>query len=346
MTPGQFPHLSALSVHYIGNQHLEEKMLLSESPLQIDDHLREILTAWLSIPLKSEEYYQLDHESNLDLNEVYSFARQIFENPESLHEQSINLAKHLYSCSVHPNIKGGEFYTVYFKDCVVEGFTVDAIGLFKSENKDTFLKVEQNQSEFHLESQLGINIKKLDKGCIIFNIEEDDGYVVSVVDNTNKGEEARYWKADFLGLKARSDEYHHTSNVLSMCQDFIKKELPQNFEVSKADQADLLNRSAKFFKEQEKFTMSEFTNSVIGTPDVIDDFSRYKEEYEKERGVAVDDGFDISSSAVKDKSRGFKSVLKLDKNFHIYIHGNREMIERGEDQFGRKFYKIYFEEEH
>ena len=41
----------------------------------------------------------------------------------------------------------------------------------------------------------------------------------------------------------------------------------------------------------------------------------------------------------------FKGVLKLDKNFHIYIHGNRELIEQGIDKDGRKFYKIYFERE-
>jgi len=38
-------------------------------------------------------------------------------------------------------------------------------------------------------------------------------------------------------------------------------------------------------------------------------------------------------------------VLKLDKNFHIYIHGNKELIERGTDPDGRKYYKIYFEQE-
>jgi hypothetical protein len=29
----------------------------------------------------------------------------------------------------------------------------------------------------------------------------------------------------------------------------------------------------------------------------------------------------------------------------VYIHGNRELIERGEDQDGRKYYKLYYNEE-
>lgn len=337
--------IARISVHHVGNQHLEEKLTLSDSPLEISEETQAALGVYFRVHTAPEEFYQLDHESNLDLNEVYSFVQKIFEDPEQLHAQSQNLARHLHACSTHPNIKGGEFYVVYFQDCQVEGFTADAVGLFKSENKDTFLKVLQNQGKFDLHSDQGIDIKKLDKGCIIYNLEEDDGYVAAVVDNTNKGIEAQYWKDQFLQLKARSDDYHHTENVLAMCQDFIKKELPEQFQVSKADQADLLNRSSKFFREQENFNMSEFTNTVLGAPDVIDDFSRYKHEYEHENQVQVSDDFEISATAVKKKSSGFKSVIKLDKNFHIYIHGNREMIEQGVDEYGRKFYKVYYEEE-
>lgn len=74
----------------------------------------------------------------------------------------------MYKKSTHPQIKGGEFYTVYFKDCILEGEIVDAIGLFKSENKDTFLKVSTLKNDFKIETVEGVNINKLDKGCLIF----------------------------------------------------------------------------------------------------------------------------------------------------------------------------------
>ncbi|MBK6777842.1 MAG: hypothetical protein IPG74_19090 [Flavobacteriales bacterium] len=48
---------------------------------------------------------------------------------------------------------------------------------------------------------------------------------------------------------------------------------------------------------------------------------------------------------MKRQARIFKSVLKLDKNFHIYIHGDRNRIEQGVDEQGRKFYKIYYDKE-
>ena len=42
--------------------------------------------------------------------------------------------------------------------------------------------------------------------------------------------------------------------------------------------------------------------------------------------------------------RSIKRVIKLDKNFDIYIHGNSELIEQGEDNKG-KYYKVYYNEE-
>ena len=57
------------------------------------------------------------------------------------------------------------------------------------------------------------------------------------------------------------------------------------------------------------------------------------------------DSFEISDNAVRKQSKVYKSVIKLDKNFHIYVHGDRELIEQGRDPDGRKYYKIYFNEE-
>lgn len=41
-----------------------------------------------------------------------------------------------------------------------------------------------------------------------------------------------------------------------------------------------------------------------------------------------------------------KEVLKLDKNFHIYIHGNHELIEKGFDSNKKmNYYKVYYNTE-
>jgi len=71
-----------------------------------------------------------------------------------------------------------------------------------------------------------------------------------------------------------------------------------------------------------------------------------KGQYEQEFESPIADTFEISGSAVKKQSRVYKSVLKLDKNFHIYIHGDKELIEKGfDDDKHMNYYKVYFKEE-
>ncbi|MDR1973973.1 MAG: nucleoid-associated protein [Bacteroidales bacterium] len=336
-----------IAIHIVGNKINNDFFKPAKNGLKINKIDKSTLVYYFVSPfLKSNEYFNFYHDIDINMNEVFACVNKIFDNPNFLLEQSVNLAKHLYEQSTHPKIKGGEFYTVYFKDCIIDGETVDAVGLFKSENKDTFLKVFPSGDGFEIESEKGININKLDKGCLIFNMEREKGYVVAVVDNTNKGVEAQYWIDDFLHVRQRKDEYYNTQNVLSLCKDFVKNELPQQFEnVSKADQIDLLNKSVKFFKEKDNFNLEEFANEVIEQPDVIKSFTEYKSAYVQEHELEIADNFTISDSAVKKQARVFKSVIKLDKNFHIYIHGNRELIEQGTDENGRKFYKIYYKEE-
>jgi hypothetical protein len=124
----------------------------------------------------------------------------------------------------------------------------------------------------------------------------------------------------------------------------VTKELPQQFDVSKADQVDLLNKSVKFFRENESFELKEFSNEVMENPEIIESFKRFKDTFQRDQDVDIDENFSISGSALKKQSRIFKSVIKLDKNFHIYIHGNRELIEQGSDEKG-KFYKVYYKQE-
>jgi len=338
------PNIKNIILHKVGNKHLNEDIIISKKELIVNDDLKTLLSHYFLSAFKSEECFHFYHDVNLSLHEVYTYVSDIFDDTESLHEQSVNLAKHLYNQSIHPKIKGGEFYVVYFENCNLNGETHDAVGLFKSENKDTFLEIEQVSGGFDIESREGININKLDKGCLIFNTEKDSGYVVSIVDNTNKGAEAQYWIDDFLHIQQRKDEYYNTQNLLTLTKNFVTKELPQQFDISKADQADLLNKSVAFFKGKDDFDLNEFTNEVIQQPEIIDRFHEYKNNYQQEHEIEIADSFSISESALKKQARIFKSVIKLDKNFHIYIHGNRGLIEQGADEKG-KYYKVYYQKE-
>jgi len=334
-----------MSLHKIGNKTNDEGCFFSAKNFAITADLQEILNDYFLGPFTSEEYFQFFHDADLSLNEVFTYASKIFEDLDSLHEQSINLGKHLYNQSIHPKVKGGEFYVVYFKNGNLKGETVDIIGLFKSENKDIFLNVFPNGEDLEMDNQEGININKLDKGCLIYNSDKENGYVVSVIDKTNKGNDAQYWVDYFLNVRQMQDAYFNTENTLSLYKKFIVQQLPQEFEISKADQADLLNKSIGYFKENEQFETEEFNQSIFEQPEVISSFKNFKETYKKEREIEIGDSFDISESAVKKQNRSYKSIIKLDKNFHIYIHGGRHLIEQGVDEEGKKFYKIFYENE-
>ena len=118
--------------------------------------------------------------------------------------------------------------------------------------------------------------------------------------------------------------------------------LDEEFEITKTDQIDYLNRSIDYFKKNEQFNEKEFAQAVFEHTNVINSFKKFKGDFQHEHDHHIVSEFEISNPAVKKQSRVFKSVLKLDRNFHIYIHGDKDLIERGVDEDGRKYYKIYY----
>ncbi|HTI57715.1 nucleoid-associated protein [Mucilaginibacter sp.] len=343
--------LDTACVHHIGNQSQNEFYALSAEALAFKDELiPQLLKQYFLKPFeKATEVYHLMHSSgDIALNEVHHFVTQAFEDKSKFHEVSEQIAKHLYNVSNHPNIKPGELYVAYFSQVQIEGNLLDAIGIFKSENKETYLKVYPDKGGFGIDyEENAININKLDKGVLIFNIEKENGYKVVVVDHTSRGQEAAaYWKDEFLQLKIRNDSFNQTNNALGIYKNFVTQKLDDEFELSKADKIDLLNKSMKYFKEKDTFDMDEFTGEVIGNPQAIESFRNYKSQYEQEFESPIADVFEISSNAVKKQQRVYKSVLKLDRNFHIYIHGDKELIEKGFDEGkSMNYYKVYFKEE-
>lgn len=338
--------LKVLAVHKVGNKSAGEEIILADKLLNTSEVVKPLLMQYFLSHFRGGELYTLTHPSDMGMNEVFHYVSAIFEDPDCLLEQSANLARHLFRHSTHPKIKNGEFYVAYFANLRFNEENVDAVGLFKSESRETYLKVYPVNGSFEIGHDDGININKLDKGCLILNTGRDEGYVVDIVDNLNKGSEAQYWRDDFLQVKARSDNYYKTRAVMDLCKKFVNDQLPQEFEVSRFDQADMLNRSMKFLKENESFELEEFNEQVLHSPDIINSFSAYKTQFREEHDLDIPENFQISESAVKNQSRFMKSVIKLDKNFHVYIHGEKQMVEKGYDEVKQlNYYKLYFREE-
>ncbi|MCW3788578.1 nucleoid-associated protein [Plebeiibacterium sediminum] len=333
-------------VHQIGARAEAEPLRFSKSTmnLQGDEMVTDVLLNYFFKPFKEDSYYNFWHKEDIEKNLVYVNVSNLFSGEGDFYQSSIQLAEWLYENSNHPKIKGGEFYMAMFNNVVVDGELVNALGIFKSENKETFLKVYLKEQNFELGTQEGINIKKLDKGCLIFNTEQEEGYKICSVDNINKGNEARFWVDDFLGLQPREDNYYFTRNYMEMCRGFVDNVYNKDNEVPRADQIDMLNRSMDFFNNKDNFNEANFEHEVMGQPEIIDAFKDYKENYQLENSIPLKEEFDISKSAVKGQKGTFKSILKLDKNFHVYIHGRRDYVERGYDQQrGLNYYTLYYE---
>ena len=330
------------TTHFVGNKGLGEVLEINPNQVEfLDDFTKETLLQYLVSSFKTDIYYQFKSKNELSFHDVHSYVSELFGHRADFIEYSKKFAQHLYDQSMHPKIKGGEFYTCYFKDCVVDGELCDAIGIFKTENKDTYLKVND---QFQIECDNGINVKKLDKGCLIFNTEKDKGYKVSVIDNNNKVAECSlYWLEDFLNVKLKENAYYHTTNFIDACVGFCEEVLTEENNVSKENQMMMLNKSVSYFKEKDKVNVKDFEKEVLIEPEVTKSFEEYRKDFTERMGLTSVDEFDVSATAVKKNQKHMRSIVKLDKNFHVYIHARHDYVERGfDEEKGLKYYKLYF----
>jgi hypothetical protein len=335
--------INSLIIHSVGNKLKGDTLLLSDSTVILGSELEEVLLKYMITPFKSNEFYNFNDLQN---NAIYKSIKTVFEKPSAFVTESKRIAKHLFEEMKNPKALGGNLFIVYFKNCIVGDETTDAIGIFKSEIADTYLKVKPSNERFAVEREAGINISKLAKGCFIYNFEGEDGYLVSIVDKKSRNEEISYWADNFLDIVPRQDEYYQTKNALNCVEEFVSKDLPDKFDISKADQVDLLNKTLEYFRGNDDFNWTEFESEVFTSDEVKQELDSYKDRYEEYNGIEIAETFPINIPAVKKESRNIKSIIKLDDKFDIIIHKDKENLIRGKDDAtGLNFYQLLFSNE-
>lgn len=312
----------------------------------IDEQLSDVMCLFFLKPFKLQNFYTFSHELDVEYNGAFASCRNIFESADEkeLLQEAQNLLKLLYSVSENENIKEGEFYVAAFEAIALKEGDVNAIGLFKSEDRDPFIRITQQENALGVSSDEGISLHNMNKGALILNDPEQKTYSVLVFDRSNKITPARFWIDHFLNLTLIEDEFYQTKNFMHLCKDFALKD---RNELDRADQVDLLNRSVDYFKDREQFSQEEFEEEVLQEPETRQAFIDFQESYKEENQLEnLQPEFEISKPAFKAAKRYIRSVIKLDKNFHVYVHGKRELIERGFDNTrGQNFYKLYFDSE-
>lgn len=329
-----------LIVHRIASEN--GKSILTDKSINLseEDGADALKKIFLQPFLAITQTFEFNHEISLDYNILYNLSKEIYEGSDFI-EQSQGIAQLLISTSTHHNIKDGDLFVLKLEDVKLGSSFYEGVAICKYEDKDSFIETPVNKKSIEFNVRKGISGKKPDKACLI--IFTKSPFTIIVIDS-NK-EETEYWQKDFINHKPKEDDVNHTNNFMSLTKKFITTQMPSDFDVSKADQIDLLNRSVEYFKTHDDFTRKGFEHEVLQDKGIIRSFGKFNEIFSAESDLEIADHFSISPQVVKKQARAFKSVLKLDNNFHVYIHGNRELIEQGIEKDGRKYYKLYYDSE-
>ena len=341
--------IETISIHRVGNKNKNEGIFLSEEPFALNDETTGLLKEYFFKPFreKEENYFHFANEVDLEFNEVYTIAGAIFNDPDSLHANSKKLAAHLFDQSNHPHIKSGEVYIAYLSDLMLDNVKMNAIGIFKSELKHDFLQFQEKGANLDILVQQGININRLDKGCLIFNTEKENGYKVLSVDSNRY--DTKYWLAHFLAVEPLSDDNFKTKNYLKFCQNFAKDVvLPAE---DKQQEVLFMNRAVNHFAKNDSFEETSFLNEVMENPELIPEFKHYKEEKGPKYSIEDVSNFDIVNKAVSDARKKMKNVINLDTNIQIKLdfinpESAEKFVEKGWDEERQMYYYlVYFNKE-
>jgi len=338
-----------LIIHEIGNKLRDEKIFLSTKLQNLDKNLENILLNYfLKSFLIQQDFYRLNHNSDLNLNEVYSYSKSIFSenNETSFIETSQNIAKHLYEYTLHPKITRGELIIVQISDIGYEDNLIDLIGIFKSENKDSFLKVIKDEKSIKVKDNIGINVSKLEKGCLVLNTDEIEGYLVLNIDNNNQRTD--YWTNKFLNLKPIDNDIHKTKEIIKLCKNFSNDVLSSQYDTD--IKFTFNNDYINYFEDNDFYDVDDFTDNLFKDDKMKKDFFEYHKSNEESFDFDMYDKFELSQSDIKKEKKKIKNIIKLDTKLELKVLLDRDNgtknIEKGfDEEKGMYFYKIYFNEE-
>ena len=327
-------------IHGIGNKCLEESLVLSSQEVKMNEMTTCKLLDNLLKKIPHEASWHYVHDIDLSYNEMFSFTQKVFENRDTFVSMSKNMAKHLFNQGVSKNVRSGIVYMAYLQGILVDDKEVDAIGVFKSEKTDTFLKVNYEGGIYSLSSVKGMGC--IDKGCLIMNAESENGYLISLF-NSKKKSDVKYWNEDFLGSRLINDNNYKTNRVVELCGTFITT----NEAIAKTDKANMIDRVLSAMTLGET-SFEEITNVVFDEEKIRQQFSEYCQKQANLDEDKLDCIFvpNIEKIGKELKKYRNKSKLMLDDDFEVLIKGGEENIVKGYDQDkGLSYYKLYFREE-
>ncbi len=337
--------LKNLIVHFVGNKNNNDALSLSDEAAENigEGFVEHLLDTCFAVFKNANDMYAFNETTTN--HTIQQCCEQMFTKKVFV-PNSKQLATHLYETALHANIKKGELIIMQLEQVLYENIPYKAIGIFKSETKKTFLNIENFGTTYQLNIKDGIIKENIDKACLILEGTDEAPMKVLSFDKNSKQEEARFWNDYFLNIIPAANNYSQTKLFMNMAKEYASSAYTEDFDIVKADQIDLLNKSLHYFKNNDSFSEESYTNEVLYHPEVKESFAKFTDQYKSNNNIDFEDEFDINTQAVNNAGKGYSRVIKLDKNFHVYVHGDRHLIERGyDDAKGKYFYKIFFDEE-
>ena len=340
--------ISKCILHKVGNKFNSTQNAFSEQAIDFDEASYNLMLPYLLRPFGAVvESYRFNHHSNINLNEINSYATQLLSDDSQFIDISKHIVTHLFEQSNSAQIKTGDVIICMFHDIQYEDYSTDAIGIFKIENKANFFQTFLENKSYDIFVQKGIQTKKVDKGCLILNAADGEGKIVLSVDNNNY--DAQYWIKSFLNVKFPDDSNQHTKNYIEMCRDFSKDVVQPNF--GGQEYNSFLAKTVDFFKENEIVNIESFKEEVFEDEQHKTLFEDYKKDFETDHNVLIRNQFDVSELVLKKQKQKIKTEIKLDTNIQIKLDvdapdASAEYLERGFDDIKKMhYYKVYFNEE-
>lgn len=337
-----------LILHKVGNKFNQTRNLFSEEPVVFDEESYQLMLPYLLRPFATvTERFKFIHHADVSLNEINSYARRLFQDPEQFVEVSRHVVEHLYEQSSSAQIKTGDVIVALFEDIEYREILTRAVGIFKVENKTDFFQTFVEGKSLDIAVQKGISTKRIDKGCLIVNYEDDEGLAVLTVDNNKY--DAQYWTRNFLNIKYADDANHHTLTYIDLCREFSGEVLKPEY--SSREHSQFLARTLDFLKENETVNLHDFKEEVFEVEEQKEQFDQYRKSFEEERGVLVRNQFHVSDRVVKKQKQKLKTEIRLDTHIQIKLDveapdASAEYLELGYDEEKKmKYYKVYFNEE-
>lgn len=341
--------ISKCIIHKVGNKFNSASNIFSEAELTFDQDSYNTMLPFLLKPFNTvTQSYRFNHHASIELNEINSYASQLFADSNIFVPISKHIVNHLYEQSNSSQIKIGDVIVVFFEEIEYKDVFTNALGIFKIENKLNFFQTFMENNSIDVALQQGISTKKIDKGCLILNTTDAEGKVVLSVDTNNY--DAQYWIKNFLNIKFADDTNQHTQNYLEMCKNFSEEILKEGYGMQ--EKSKFLSKTVDFFKENDFVEVDNFKAQVFDENESHKQlFDSYKKDFENNHSLLVRNQFTVSDIVLKKQKQQLKTEIKLDTHIQIKLdidapEASSKYLERGYDEERKmKFYKVFFNEE-